>query len=224
MRPFTYIAPKDLSDAFSWLTKYQHRAKLFAGGTDLLIAMKERQITPDYIIDMKALAGLEHIHFSSGILKLGALTTLSDVECSPFVKERFPILAATAHQMANPGIRNMATIGGNLCNAAPSADMAPPLIGMGAQLRLAGPGGERTVPVEDFFLGPGENVLKEGEMLLEIEVPEVPSDTRALYLKIPARTAVGIALVGVAVVVTMDRSYGEIADAKIVLGAVAPPL
>jgi carbon-monoxide dehydrogenase medium subunit len=222
MKPFTYLEPKDFSEACSWLMTYRHRAKLIAGGTDLLIAMKERQIAPDYVIDMKALAGLDRIHSASGIVRIGALATLGDVECSPIIKEQVPMLAGTAHKMANPGIRNMATIGGNLCNAAPSADMAPPLIGMGAQVKLAGPEGARTIPVEDFFVGPGENVLRDGEILQEIVVPDAQSYSGAVYLKMPARTAVGIALAGVAVVVVMDRSYREVTDAKIVLGAVAP--
>jgi carbon-monoxide dehydrogenase medium subunit len=222
MSPFSFLEPIDLSEVFSLLLKYKRRIKLLAGGTDLLVAMKERLITPEYLINLKAIPGLDHIHGEEEVTCIGALANIADMETSSFLKERIPVLAQTARQIANPGIRHMATVGGNLCNAAPSADMAPPLIGLGARVRINGPNGQRTVPVQDFFLGPGKNVLREGEVLTRIDVPHPSPRTKAAYVKMLAKTAVGIALVGVAAVVILDEDSDRIRDAKIALGAVAP--
>jgi carbon-monoxide dehydrogenase medium subunit len=147
---------------------------------------------------------------------------LNDIAYSDLIEKKAPILIETVQQMANPAIRAMATIGGNLCSASPSADMAPPLMGLGAIVKIMGPIGDRTLPVEEFFKGPGENALKRGEILVEIQVPLVPPRTGSAYIKMPARTAVGLALVGVAVVVTLDGECDRVGDVKIFLGAVAP--
>lgn len=222
MKPFEYLEPRDLTEACVLLSKHKGRARLIAGGTDLLVAMKQRQITPAYIINVKVIPDLDYVCYDRDGLRIGALATLNDIESSPVVREKFPILADAAHQMAMPAIRNMATIGGNLCNAAPSSDMAPPLIGLGAKAKIVGIHGERTTTVEQFFVGPGESALKDGEILTEIQVPNTPPDTGGVYLKLPARTATDIALVGVAAIITLDGKHVSIVDAKIVLGAVAP--
>lgn len=222
MKPFEYLEPRDLTEACVLLSKHKGRARLIAGGTDLLVAMKQRQITPAYIINIKAIPDLDYVYYDSDGLRIGALATLNDIESSPVVRERFPILADAAHQMATPAIRNMATIGGNLCNAAPSSDMAPPLIGLGANAKIVGLYAERTMTIEQFFVGPGKSALRHGEILTEIQVPNTPPHTGNVYLKLPARTATDIALVGVAAIITLDGKHVSIVDAKIVLGAVAP--
>ncbi len=219
---FDHLEAKTIEEACSLLAKYKGKARVIAGGTDLLVSMKGREISPQYIINIKAIPNLDGINYSrKDGLVIGAMTTLAAIESSPIIGERFPILSSAAHQTGSPHIRNIGTIGGNLCNAAPSADMAPSLIGLGAKAKIKGLKGERIVTVEEFFLGPGVSVLKAGEILTEIQVPNPPPHTRGVYLKLPARTAIDIAVVGVAVVVTLDTKGINIADAKIVLGAVA---
>ena len=219
---FDHLEAKTIEEACSLLAKYKDKARVIAGGTDLLVSMKGREISPQYIINIKAIPNLDGINYSQKDgLVIGALTTLAEIESSPIIGERFPILSSAAHQTGSPHIQNIGTIGGNLCNAAPSADMAPSLIGLEAKAKIKGLTGERAVTVEQFFLGPGVSVLKAGEILTEIQVPNPPPHTRGVYLKLPARTAIDIAVVGVAVVVTLDTKGVNIADAKIVLGAVA---
>ena len=219
---FEYLEAKTVKEACSLLSQYKDKARLIAGGTDLLVAARRRKITPLYVININTIPDLDYITADGKGLQIGALATLSDIESSPLIRDRFPIIADSAHQVGTPQIRNVGTIGGNLCNAAPSADMAPALIGLGAKAKLKGVKGERTVALEDFFTGPGATVLKTGEMLIEIQVPNPPPHTQGIYLKLPARTAIDLAVVGVAAVVTLDAKGTNIVDAKIVLGAVAP--
>ena len=220
---FDRLEAKTIEEACSLLAKYKDKARIIAGGTDLLVAMKRREVNPQYLIDIKAIPNLDRISYSQKDgLVIGALTTLAEIESSSIIRERFPILSSAAHQTGSPHIRNMGTIGGNLCNAAPSADMAPSLIGLEAKAKIKGLGGERVIGVEEFFTGPGVSALQVGEILTEIQVPNPPSHTQGVYLKLPARTAIDIAVTGVAVVVTFDTKGENIVDAKIVLGAVAP--
>ncbi len=222
MKPFEHLEPKDSAEACALLSRYKEEAKIIAGGTDLLTLMRRKVIRPKYIIDLKAIPGLDYIRRDGEILKIGALTTLHDIESSQVICAQFPILAGAASKIATLAIRNMGTIGGNLCNAAPSADMAPPLIGLGARAKIEGPQGERSVALEDFFAGPGMTVLQDGEILTEILVPGQPAHTYGVYQKFTPRTAIDIALVGVAAVITLDSKHTSIVDARIVLGAVAP--
>lgn len=219
---FEYLEAKTVDEACSVLSQYEGKAKPIAGGTDLLVLMRNQAIRPQYIINLKTIPDLDYIHCDDGGLEIGALTTLDDIENSPLSQEKLPMLAHTAHLIGTPQIRNVATIGGNLCNAAPSADTAPLLIGLGAKVKIKGLKGERVITLEDFFTRPGQSVLQNDEILTEIRVSKPPSHTRALYLKLPARNAIDIAAVGVAVVLTLDPGGKDIVDARIVLGAVAP--
>jgi len=219
---FDYLTPKTIEEALSLLSRYKGEARVTAGGTDLMVLMKNRDITPTYIINLEAVPDLDYIRHGGEGLRIGAMTTIHAIESSPIIQENFPVLADAARQMGSPQIRNMATVVGNLCRAAPSADMAPPLIGLGAKAKIAGLGGERVIGLEEFFVGAGESVLQSNEILTEIQVPNPPPHTLGVYLKMAKRAAVGIALVGVAVIVTLDAKHTTIVDAKIVLGAVAP--
>ncbi len=219
---FDYLEAKTIKEACSLLYRYKENAKLMAGGTDLLIAMRRKKIRPQYVINVKTISNADYIYHDVEGLKIGALTTLSDIESSSLVLDMFPVIAYSAHQVGTPQVRNVATIGGNLCNAAPSADMTPSLIGLGAKAKLIGIRGERVIDLEKFFAGPGESILRTGEMLVEIQVPDPSPFTGGAYLKLPARTAIDIAVVSVAAIVTLDSKGANIVDAKIVLGAVAP--
>jgi carbon-monoxide dehydrogenase medium subunit len=222
MGPFEYLEPRSVKEACRLLSQYEGKAALIAGGTDLLVFVKEGTLSPDCLIDIGAISGLNHIRPTRNAVKIGALATLDHIASSSLIREKMPILFQTAQRMANPGIRNMATIGGNLCTAAPSADMAPPLIGLGATLKAVGSRGEREIPVKDFFVGPGENALDDGEMLVEILVPVPPLSAGGVYMKMTARTEMGIALVGVAVGLRLEEGGEAVEDARVVMGAVGP--
>jgi carbon-monoxide dehydrogenase medium subunit len=218
---FNYLEPTTIKEAVSLLSKYDGRAKVIAGGTDLLVQIRDKVILPEYVVDITYLPGLDYISYDKKQgLKIGALTTIRALEKSGELLQACPVIAQSAGLLGSVAIRNVATVGGNLCNAAPSADTAPALIGLSARAKIVGPGGERVVPLEEFFTGPGQTVLKTGEMLAEIQVPVPPPGTKGAYLK-HSRSAVDLATVGVAVIMVLDS--GEVCkDVKIVLGAVAP--
>ena len=132
---FDHLSPRTVKEAGTLLVKHKG-AKLLAGGTDLMVSLREGDITPEYVINLKAIAGLNYIHSDGEGLKIGATTTIHDIEHSPIVQERFPILTSATHQLGSPLIRTTATIGGNLCNATPSADTPPVLVALNASVRL----------------------------------------------------------------------------------------
>ena len=220
---FEYFAPKSIKEACSLLQEYEGRAKVMSGGTDLLVNMKYRTVAPQFVIGLRNVPNLDSITYSEAKgLRLGTLVTHKSIVDSPIIRERFEALAVACSKIGTPQVRSMGTIGGNLCNAAPSADSAPPLIAFGAVVKLASPEGERIISLEDFFAGPSKNVLQVGEILSEIQVPNPPPHTGVVYLKLPARTAVDIAAVGVAVSITLDLKSRICSVARIILGAVAP--
>ena len=170
---FEYHAPVTVPEALKLMARYGRKASVFAGGTDLLVAMKNREKVPEHLINLKGIAKLKGIHFDEKKgMTLGALTTLAELERSSLVKEKCRPLWDAVTMMASPQVRTLGTIGGNLCGAVPSADTAPPLIVLGASVKLVGPKGKRSVPVESFFTGPKESVLKKNEILTEISIPK----------------------------------------------------
>ena len=219
---FEYLAPKTIDEALSQLSRYNGKAKLIAGGTDLLPKLKRREIqAPEYIIDLEGIPNLDYIKYNEGVgLSLGALVTLRAVETSPIIQERFSVLFHAVESMASTQVRNRGTIAGNLCNAVPSADTAPALLTLEARLKLTSQKGDRIINIEDFFTGPSETILTSEEILQEIQVPELPPHSRGRYLKLTPRRSMDLAIVGVAVVVITE---GDICnDIRIALGAVAP--
>lgn len=160
---FEYVVPKSIAEVCSLVSRYRENCRVMAGGTDLLVRMKDRTILPQYLIDLKGIPGLSYIEFDRKEgLRIGVLATLKSIEESPVIRERFSVIAQAAHLVGSVQVRNRATLGGNLCNASPSADMAPALIGLGARVKIMGVGGERVINLEDFFKGPGETVLGGG--------------------------------------------------------------
>ena len=216
-----YLTPKTIEEACSLALKYKEQAKIIAGGTDLLIQMKHKEVLPKYIINVRGILGHDYIiHDEKEGLRIGALATIHSIEVSPLLREKFSILAQAASKLGSAQIRKQATIAGNLVNAAPSAETAPPLIVLGAKTKIIGADGERTIPVESFFIGPGQTVLKPDEILVEVQVPNLPPRSGGVYLKHAVRKAMDLAIVGVAVIVTVDGDV--LSDVKIALGAVAP--
>ncbi len=222
LREFEYLEPSSLSEALSLLDQHSKAAKIFAGGTDLLVNMKEGELSPGYLIDIKGIPGQDYIRYDKRKgLRIGALTTIRQIEISRVVREQSLPLAQAAKVLGSVQVRNRATIGGNLCNASPSAETAPSLLVLGAKVKLVGSRGERVLPLEEFFVGPGLTVLDK-EILTEIMVPPLSPHTRGVYMSVSRRRAVDLALVGVAVAVVVDPDKGQWKEVKIALGAVAP--
>ena len=223
MRNFEYVKVQSLKEAVELLAQHGEKAHILAGGTDVLVKLKQKQIAPEILIDIKGIPGLKGIEYRGGEgMKIGPLTTIREIETSPVVREHFPVLAEAAHVLGSVQVRHRATIGGNLCNALPSADTGPYLIGMGAKVRVAGSTGERSLLVEDLFAGSGQNSLKSGEMVAAIEIPAWPRHTGGAYIKHAIKNAVDVAIVSVAAVVVTDPLKKVFEEVRIVLGAVGP--
>ncbi|MFQ5398724.1 MAG: FAD binding domain-containing protein [Anaerolineae bacterium] len=219
MNPFEHYSPKTLPDALKLLAQMNGRALVNAGGTDLMLKMKAGVLAPEVVVNIKQLPELKGIAYDDAAgLRLGALATLRELTRSAVIRDRYPSLAQAAGVMASEQIRSFATVGGNLCNAAPSADLAPPLIALEGTAVIAGPNGERVLPLEAFFLSPGQSALEPGELLKEIQLP--PPTGRTIYLKHAPRAYMDIAVVGVAVRLHLEN--GSCREARIVLAAVAP--
>lgn len=218
---FEYLEPTSLEEAITLLSRHGSRAKVLAGGTDLLPSLKERVLRPGYVINIKRIPGLDSISYAPDQgARIGALATIRSLETSPVVKEKYQALAEAARVLGSPQIRNLATVGGNLCHAAPSAETASPLLVLSASVRLAGAHTERVIPLESFFTGPGATILEDGELLVELLLPEPPPQTGTAYVKHSPRSFMDIAVAGVAVMVALEK--GRVAGCRIALGAVAP--
>ena len=218
---FEYFAPESLEEAQQLLLDKGEGAYLLAGGTDLLVKMNHDLLKPDSVIALKHIKGLEEITFDPKEgLKIGATALLANVAGHPDILKHYPAVAAAAKETANVQIRNMGTVAGNICNAAPSADNAPSLLAMNAEVVIIGAEGEKRLPLEQFFKGPGLNVLDSGEILTAILVPVPDSDSGVSYQHISARGKVDISAVCVGAMVHMERDICR--DARIFLGAVAP--
>ncbi len=219
---FRYTAPQTFDEALRLLGEQKGRARLLAGGTDLIPQLKRRgTTTPEMVIDLKGIAGLEVVSYDPQVgLTIGALTTIKALAETPVIQERFPILAQAASTMASPQVRNRGTFAGNLCMAVPSADSAPALLALGAGVKLKGPGGERIVPLEAFFTGPRRTVIEPDEILQSILVPTPEKGCRGTYIKFSPRHSMDLAIVGVAVAGMAEA--GVCNKIRLALGAVAP--
>lgn len=226
MKRFDYYTPQTLAEAIAIFREKGEGGRPLAGGTDLVVQMKEGGLKfpyPSYLVSLRHLKELRGVRFSEREgLRIGAATTFAELESEPVVRERFSILVDGAGIVGSVQTRNMATVGGNLCNAAPSAEIAPPLIALGARAHIVGPGGERTLPLEEFFLGPGRTVLGHGDLLAELLLPMPPPRSGGMYRRHTPRKEMDIAVVGVGVEVTLDGGGETIQRARVVLGAVAP--
>src|SRR3990170_1612471 len=218
---FDYLEPQTIEEAVSLLAKFDRESKVIAGGTDLINLIRAKTIRPKYVVDIARIPGLDHVKYNTaGTLSIGALATIRELEMSAPVKERHPVIAQAAGQLGSVAVRNVGTVGGNLCHASPAADTAPALIALGARVKIAGPAGDRTTALENFFAGPGRTVLERGEILAEIQVPATPPDTTGIYFKHAIRGAADLAIVGVAVVANFDG--GRCRNLRVALAAVAP--
>lgn len=217
---FSYLRPTTSLDACRLKAKYREAAAFWAGGTDLLLQWRDGIVKFDHCIDLSFIPDLDYIKCSRELIHIGALTKVASIETSSPINELVGILRQAASSIAAPQIRNVATIGGNLCNAAPSADLAVPLLALGAEVKLLSVSGERIVALEDFFLGVNKTAMEERELLTEVTFPVPPPATSASFLKV-GRTSVDIALVNVALQLTVNKA-SALTDVRIALGAVAP--
>lgn len=216
-----YLKPKTIDDALAILSKYKGEAKILAGGTDLLIKIKKREETPQYLVGLKNIPHLDYIKYDEKQgLRFGPLVTIHTIENFPLIREKFPILSQAASTMASAQVRNMGTIIGNLCSAVPSADMAPGLIVLGANLEIVSAMGKRTIALEYFFTGPSQSALGSDELVVGVQAPNPPPNSGMAYIKHTLRAAMELAIVGVGVLITAQN--GICSELKICLGAVAP--
>ncbi|MDE2394781.1 MAG: xanthine dehydrogenase family protein subunit M [Burkholderiales bacterium] len=221
MKSFEYHAPKTLAEATELLARHAGSCSVLAGGTDLLVQLREGARTAAHVIDIKRIPGLDRLDADAKDgLVVGALVTTRTLETSPYVRRHHASLAEAVTHFASIQVRHRATLAGNACRASPSADTLPPLMADGARIRIAGPGGKREVAAGAFCTGPGRNVLAAGEMVTSIVVPRPAPHTGQSYIKHGRRIEMELATVGVAV--TLTREADRCRELRIVFAAVAP--
>ncbi|HEY7220045.1 MAG TPA: xanthine dehydrogenase family protein subunit M [Candidatus Binatia bacterium] len=220
MIPFEYRTPKNLKEVHAALKEFGPDAKLIAGGTALVIMMKQRLVRPSCLVSLRSVRGLNGIELKDGGLKIGGLATHREVETSSLLRRRVPMLAETYHHVATLRIRNMATVGGGLAHADPNQDPPPSLIALGATVKATSPNGSRNIPLDEFFKDYYETVLNPDEIITEVMVPKLSPNTGSAYIKFLPRTADDYATVSAAAVLTLDKTKKTIADVRIALGSV----
>ena len=220
MIPFEYRTPKNLKEVHASLKEFGTDAKLIAGGTALVIMMKQRLVRPTCLVSLRSVRGLNSIELKDGGLRIGGLATHREVENSSLVRRRLPLLAETYHHVATIRVRNMATVGGGLAHADPNQDPPPALIALGATVKATSPNGSRVIPLDAFFTDYYETVLNPDEIITDVFVPKLAANTGAAYLKFLPRTADDYATVSAAAVLTLDKNRKIINDVRIALGSV----
>ena len=220
LRPFELFEAETVEEAVALLSTNGRKAKVLAGGLDLISKMRRWQINPEVVVSIQQIRELDYVKGNeTGGIGIGALATLRSIELSSLIQDNYRLLYEAVHQIASVQVKTMGTAVGNLCVATPASDVVPPLIVLGAALGIKGPDGERMIPLEDFYSGVEETILKPDEMVTEIRIPPVPPGSGDAFLKL-ANTAACIAKVNVAVIATV--ADGICRDVKIALGSVAP--
>ena len=216
MRKFEYLKPDSIKEAILILSQYGDRARILNGGTDLIVGIRDKILQPEYVVDIKTIPHLNKITYNEQEgLTIGATVTLNEISDSKVVQRNYPILAEACKTVGSYLVRNRATLVGNICNASPAADTAPPLLVLDAKVNIVGSDGEKTVPLNQFFVGVKKNILKKEEVVISVTVPPLRDKWVGVYLKQGRRKDVDLATVGVAVVCIRD-------EIRIALGAVAP--
>ena len=217
---FEYLRPKTIPEAVAFLKQYGDDAKILSGGQSLIPMMKLRIARPSYLIDINRISGLSYIKEEAGFLKIGGLSREADLEASALIRSKYPIILDTAHVIADPQVRNLATIAGNLAHGDPANDHPATMLALGAQIVATGPAGERIIPIEEFFLSVFSTALKPGEILTEIRIPIPPVHSGGAYLKLERKVG-DFATAAVAAQVTLDGN-GAVQKAGIGLTNVGP--
>jgi len=214
---FEFVEPHTIEEAVKWMAAYRGNAKFMAGGTDLIVRMKMGRARPEAIINLSKIPALRYLNIEPG-LRIGVLTTFRQIERNGFIQKRYTALHEAAKAVTSIQIKTMGTLGGNLCHGSPAADSAPPLIAFGAEVRVIEGDKERTIPLEDFFTGPGQTLLTREELMVEIQVPELKANTGSAFVKL-GRVSADLAKVSAAVVIEREQDFCR--DCKMVMGSVA---
>ena len=218
--PFEYHKPSTLDEAVALLASLGDDAKILSGGQSLIPMMKFRLAEPANLVDINGLEGLDYIREADGYLTIGALTREAELDRSDLIKSKYPIIHDTAHVIADPLVRNLATIGGNLAHGDPANDHPATMVALGAEVVVFGPNGSRTIGIDDFFLGPLATALKANEILTEIRIPVPPANSGGAYIKFERKVG-DFAIAAVAATVTLDGG-GKCVKAGIGLTNVGP--
>lgn len=222
IRDFIYLKTNTVEEALDLIDQHKEDYKVICGGQSLLILMRQGLVSPEYLIDIKSVEELNIIQFDEKEgLRIGATTTHRTVELSPFVKERYPVLVDMEENLASIQTRNWGTIGGNLCHGDPAGDPGPVFMALNGSVKIASKQKTRTLPLDEFFIDYFETALEEGELLLEVQLPPIPSCTAVAYEKFNIiKNDQGI--ISVATSITLNNDGLSCKDARIVLGAAAP--
>jgi carbon-monoxide dehydrogenase medium subunit len=219
---FDVREPSTVDEALNILAQGGPGTAALAGGTDLVVAMKKGLKAPSLVVSLNKIPGLDCIEEREESIVIGPLVTMTTLCRSVIVRDRLPVLADGAGVVAAPLIRNRATVGGNLCNARPCADTAPPLMALGATVVLAGAGGKREIALDSMITGPGETVLEQGEILTAIKVPLPAENSGGCYIKMTRRQTLDVTITGVASQVVLDAPGGPVTKVRIFATSVAP--
>ena len=214
-----YIAAETLGDALKIKQEQGEHARVIAGGTDLILRMRDRVFSPKLLVDLRQVP-LDTISCHAGEMRLGAYVTLSQILADDELAVLFPALGEACRQFAGPPIRNLATLGGNIVNASPAADLVPPLMAYDANIVLATSAGERVLGLGEFFTGPGQTVMQADEILTQIRLPLMPPDSASGFIKLGPRRSMAISIINLSIRLTLGAN-GTVSDARIVLGAAA---
>lgn len=221
MKEFERVEPKTVEEACRKLAEFKGKARPYAGGTDVLVELKQGRLKPNALVNLKKIKGLDKIHFSSKEgLRIGALVTWTQILESKSVVSHYPLLRKAAESMGSVQIRNVATLAGNICHASPAANGPIPLLLYEATCLVQGLQGERIIPIEKFFAGVQKNTLKGDEILTEIRLPLSEDGAKGIWIKFSQRKAMELATVGVGVLAWTKNGLCQ--EARLALGAVAP--
>jgi aerobic carbon-monoxide dehydrogenase medium subunit len=219
IRSFELLQPHSVDEAVELLARHGDEARAIGGGTTLIILMKQRALYYPYLVDLQAIPGLNGIAKENDAIRIGALATHRAVELSPVIREAFPILAEAFSKIGNVRVRQTASVGGNLAHADYRLDPPPPLLVLGAEVYVRGPNGSRAIPIKDFFRGLYETALEPGELIVEVRLPFMPANSKAVYLRYSSLSGNDWPCLGVAAL--MVQRNGRAQELRLALGGVA---
>jgi aerobic carbon-monoxide dehydrogenase medium subunit len=219
IRSFELLQPRSVDEAVELLAKHGDEARAIGGGTTLIILMKQRALYYPYLVDLQTVPGLSQISIENDAIRIGALATHRAVELSPVIREAFPILAEAFSKIGNVRVRQTASVGGNLAHADYRLDPPPPLLVLGAEVYVRGPNGSRAVPIKNFFRGLYETALEPGELIVDVRIPFMPGNSKAVYLRYSSLSGNDWPCLGVAAL--MVERNGRAQELRLALGGVA---
>jgi aerobic carbon-monoxide dehydrogenase medium subunit len=221
MKPFDYLQPSTLDKAVELLARHGEQARILAGGTALLLDIQHGEIAPTYLISLDQVPGLQSIRENAG-WRIGTLATISHVAAFAVKHPQLRALVDSAWLFGGQQVRNMCTVGGNICKASPGADMVPPLLCLDAELQLSGPDGQRSTPLDGFLIGPDETAIHPAEVLTEINLPQLPPRTSTAFFKVMRRHAMDCSIIAAAARISLADDGQTVVEARVALGAAAP--